>query len=1467
MVDYHYIKRGGKTYGPYYYRSYRVGSQVKKEYLGKNFVLETSEQRKKPLVPFFIFAALLCCLFFFLLYQPALIGKASISLGTADFKANEQISGSLDIQLKQGELLPEKTEVKVEISNSTFSTGKSIKLKELVSGDYGEYSNNFYIENVVLGGNGKGFGLIGAKQIQPFIYFKIEINALDEAGTEITQIIDASATAAQQYVYALDSIGNSTPLANIEAIVQEDSAYYYDEEGKKNNIPIQEIAIEKTESQIIASASFSYIIEGFGSDFLLENTTVISLNLSSFNLAVENPGEYNFDVSLSYENVEIMKVSSPVSILLSNITANRVPYLVQEIPDIILHANENTSINLRNYFYDENGDAITFTSTQPENVNVKILSGIAEIVPEHNFVGALEIKFNASDSQSENESNAVQIEFENSPPVQAREIADMNITRNRNEEINLAYYFEDADNDALAFSSTQPENITVSISGSTAVLQPDENFVGSRTIIFHASDGINVTQSNQIGIEVAMYSINHFPVQKQTIQNITINKSSTESINLADYFEDADSEQLIYNISKLPEGNIDVLLNSTTGAVEIVPEINWIGNRSIVFSAADSASFVESNLVEIFVVETQLGQLENMTNASINHAPVLVYALLNMSIMKNSNATINLSGYFYDADNDNLIFMAFPVENITVSFSGSTASIMPGTDFEGTRILKIYASDGINITESNPFIAEIAGVKINNPPVLIMPIPNITIRADSAYTLDLSAFFNDSDSDLLQFLGQTENITLNITGSIAELIPDSNFTGTSALIFDASDGINVTQSNDIIVEVKFLNITDTVTQQRAVIGKPVKWSRKIVLAEPSSVTVTVPIDAVNLSVEEVTKENQKNVEASIFTLTGAAVKIAESEKSIWEYLSDFFRGIFSRIGITGYAVADDSAILEDEVQKLKDAGFKEMQINLEGNATEYNITYETPAPAAEEFDLGNGRKQIIVSGPETVHYTDILAFTELPEIVPVGKENAINLYNIKNDSRENVNFTAYDSDTDGMIDMIEWNVPHLSNETYETSITIFNVQSYPTLYGNWSVYFNTTGTADLTITAINSTTWTETGNCGGKTCQLRFVKLVCGETEFNYTWLQNSGDGSNNSVFYSNYSCNLLSFEEVQVLGAEHHTLKFTFGNETAYALNEVTPPTVTLISPASGTITTYDNATFKFQASDNVALANCSLHTNRTGAWQRESSNTTAIANDVTAEINLTGLSDDGNFDWNIKCYDNSSNFGWAAANWTFNINEWYTESTTFLLDFKPAVNLTYPSDNAVLGVTSALFTFNVTETFGLLNCSLYHNITSWGIVETNVTASSGNNSFTVSNLADDTNFEWNIVCYDTRASKAWGNGSANRSISINLWYTENVSFKIDRPPVINWTTPSNLNESIFNRTYGFAQNVNVTDYALKEMNCTIYSDVNLTKAMWSVSLNITGYKDYVKTSLVNTSNWESGVYYEKCIVTDVPV
>lgn len=53
-------------------------------------------------------------------------------------------------------------------------------------------------------------------------------------------------------------------------------------------------------------------------------------------------------------------------------------------------------------------------------------------------------------------------------------------------------------------------------------------------------------------------------------------------------------------------------------------------------------------------------------------------------------------------------------------------------------------------------------------------------------------------------------------------------------------------------------------------------------------------------------------------------------------------------------------------------------------------------------------------------------------------------------------------------------------------IEILNKQSYPIVGDDWIIYFNTTGTNDLTITAVNGTSFSE---------DLLWQKLMCGETE------------------------------------------------------------------------------------------------------------------------------------------------------------------------------------------------------------------------------------------------------------------------------------------------------------------------------------------------------------------------------------
>ena len=95
------------------------------------------------------------------------------------------------------------------------------------------------------------------------------------------------------------------------------------------------------------------------------------------------------------------------------------------------------------------------------------------------------------------------------------------------------------------------------------------------------------------------------------------------------------------------------------------------------------------------------------------------------------------------------------------------------------------------------------------------------------------------------------------------------------------------------------------------------------------------------------------------------------------------------------------------------------------------VEYETPSPVIAEAITDTG-KIVTVSATDTldVPITNVLAFTNIPEIYKVGQEDKIKIKWTNNDN-QNVTFKAYDLNNNGKLDYVEWTVPHLSTQTFE----------------------------------------------------------------------------------------------------------------------------------------------------------------------------------------------------------------------------------------------------------------------------------------------------------------------------------------------------------------------------------------------------------------------------------------------------
>lgn len=122
---------------------------------------------------------------------------------------------------------------------------------------------------------------------------------------------------------------------------------------------------------------------------------------------------------------------------------------------------------------------------------------------------------------------------------------------------------------------------------------------------------------------------------------------------------------------------------------------------------------------------------------------------------------------------------------------------------------------------------------------------------------------------------------------------------------------------------------------------------------------------------------------------------------------------------------EEDTVVDSIKNALNDVNEKSVVIlNAEG---EINIEYLTPGPEKIEKEISEDQKQVKVFSEEGLHYKNVLSYTELPR--EVYNSSLIRVYWV--DNQTYLDFEAKDINGNGLIDYVEWVVPHLSEQTFE----------------------------------------------------------------------------------------------------------------------------------------------------------------------------------------------------------------------------------------------------------------------------------------------------------------------------------------------------------------------------------------------------------------------------------------------------
>jgi len=410
--------------------------------------------------------------------------------------------------------------------------------------------------------------------------------------------------------------------------------------------------------------------------------------------------------------------------------------------------------------------------------------------------------------------------------------------------------------------------------------------------------------------------------------------------------------------------------------------------------------------------------------------------------------------------------------------------------------------------------------------------------------------------------------TIVVLGQNATLFA-GNFTVTEAIAFNLSSIDNFNINNTLVAEKIVVSLN--ISQEAASVGQPVVWSTSI---EEAS-AIIIPGDAENVSISAGGHSLNYNISIQNTTITKEEHDRIVERKVLERRLDKVeteigYAGLIKSVGlrVEQYSIGADIAQLAKNSPAL-DAD--NLTVLLAGIADNISLRFAT-APPGMEMNMTSNMSNIIyntkVYSNSTLHYTNVSTEVDIAEARP----EQVKIYWLINGSRFNAindprfNVTLIDRNGNGLIDAVTWITPRLSEQFFEIVIelTVINVHSKPTLYRNWTVEFNTTGQANLTITAIGQTTWSEfLFDLGGTGDDLHYLDLYCGETEMSsglyivtnestiaYTDLIPADTYRVQSLIFPGWECSQPAHLENQIITTGRHDLMFEFDNDIAYAEN-----------------------------------------------------------------------------------------------------------------------------------------------------------------------------------------------------------------------------------------------------------------------------------------------------------------------------
>lgn len=381
--------------------------------------------------------------------------------------------------------------------------------------------------------------------------------------------------------------------------------------------------------------------------------------------------------------------------------------------------NGSTTIDLSQYFIDEDNDTLTYTAGLVENMSVGIDNSLVTLVPAENYSGNTSASFVAYDGKNSTIKivtlivpekivlNITEPMNDTNQTINETNQTITNETINKTITINLAYkagtIYDANDNGEESVNGI----IDLSIENTRFSWNANESKLCTRWEVYNTEKEQLTTFCNGNADCCAFFELLPTKSNWSEIYYSVFGKDGAGYDNIV-------SAQVLYYDVNLSIDNLksDIYYSewSNKSVKFFEDEIEFFGEC---IETCALSGLNHSDYILVFEIEEDAVLRIDKISYDVlvdvaNSPPVLLKNFSIVNMPKNKNATINLSEYFADSDGDKLTYWYYKPDNITIFFESDAATIVPDKGIEGISYTYLVANDSENIAASNLFIINVS---------------------------------------------------------------------------------------------------------------------------------------------------------------------------------------------------------------------------------------------------------------------------------------------------------------------------------------------------------------------------------------------------------------------------------------------------------------------------------------------------------------------------------------------------------------------------------------------------------------------------------------------------------------------------------------------------------------------------------------------------------------------------------------